>query len=112
MEKEQLKNIFEFLEEKENLNKPLKWKLINNEPFRKENLDIEITESDDIDVNYQITVDGYLLEIEGILNQIGGGRDGRYEFEVNYFMNDVAEMYYDLFWEEITNEIVDKFYSN
>ena len=62
MEKEQLKNIFKFLEDKEQQNAPFKWKLLNNEPLRKENLKIEITESsDDIDVDYQITVDGYLI---------------------------------------------------
>lgn len=111
MEKEQLKNIFEFLEENENLNKPLKWKLINNEPLRKENLDIEITQSDNFDVNYQITVDGYLVEIVGILNQLGTGRVVRYQFEVGYFDNSISEMYYDSFWKEIENEIVDKFYN-
>ena len=111
MEKETLKTIFEFLEEKGEHTAPIKWKLINNIPFRKENLDIKITESYGINVNYQVTIDGYLIEIEGILNQIGSERNARDEFEVYYFMNDVAEMYYDLFWEEIEDEIVDKFYS-
>jgi hypothetical protein len=41
MEKEQLKRIFEFLDEKENNNPPFKWKLINNEPFTKEELNIK-----------------------------------------------------------------------
>ena len=33
MKKETLKRIFEFLEEKENNNPPVKWKLLNNIPF-------------------------------------------------------------------------------
>jgi hypothetical protein len=41
MEKETLKRIFEFLEEKENNNPPFKWKLINNEPLTKEELNVE-----------------------------------------------------------------------
>ena len=40
MEKEALKRIFEFLEENEEHNAPLKWKLINNIPLRKEELNI------------------------------------------------------------------------
>ena len=40
MVKETLKRIFEFLEEKEKHNVPLKWKLINNIPLRKEELNI------------------------------------------------------------------------
>jgi len=40
MEKEVLKKIFEFLEEKDNKRAPLKWKLINNIPLRKEDLNI------------------------------------------------------------------------
>ena len=49
MEKEQLKRIFEFLEEKEQQNPPVKWKLINNIPLTKEELnfkgDLILTES-------------------------------------------------------------------
>jgi len=41
MEKEQLKRIFEFLEEKEGHNAPFKWKLVNNEPIAKEDLNIK-----------------------------------------------------------------------
>ena len=40
MEKEALKRIFEFFEENEEHNAPLKWKLINNIPLRKEELNI------------------------------------------------------------------------
>ena len=38
MKKEQLKRIFEFLEEKENHNVPFLWKYINNIPLTKEEL--------------------------------------------------------------------------
>ena len=41
MEKEALKRIFEFLEEKDKHNVPFKWKLINNEPLTKEDLNIK-----------------------------------------------------------------------
>ena len=38
MKKEQLKRIFDFLKDKENKNKPFKWKLVNNEPLTEEEL--------------------------------------------------------------------------
>ena len=41
MEKEALKRIFEFLKEEEQHNAPFKWKLINNEPLTKEELNVE-----------------------------------------------------------------------
>jgi hypothetical protein len=41
MEKETLKRIFEFLEEKGENRAPFKWKLFNNEPFTKEDLNVE-----------------------------------------------------------------------
>jgi hypothetical protein len=41
MEKEQLKRIFEFLEDNEGHNAPFKWKLVNNEPIAKEDLNIK-----------------------------------------------------------------------
>ena len=41
MEKEVLKRIFEFLKEEEQHNAPFKWKLINNEPLTKEELNVE-----------------------------------------------------------------------
>ena len=41
MEKEALKRIFNFLEEKEEHNKPLKLKLIFNEPLTKEDLNVK-----------------------------------------------------------------------
>ena len=41
MKKQALKRIFEFLEEKGNNNIPFKWKLINNEPLTKEDLNVK-----------------------------------------------------------------------
>jgi hypothetical protein len=41
MEKEQLKRIFEFLEEKEEQNPPFKWKLLNNKPLSEDDLDVK-----------------------------------------------------------------------
>jgi len=111
MEKEQLKNIFKFLEDKEQKNAPLLWKLINNEPLRKENLNIDITESDDdIHIDYEITVDGYYIEFEGILEKYHTGRSVEYEFNPTSFMNPISEKYYDHFWQEIEDEILNEFY--
>ena len=49
MEKEALKNIFNFLEENEGHNSPFKWKLLNNEPLTEDDLyvkgDLILTES-------------------------------------------------------------------
>jgi hypothetical protein len=41
MEKEALKRIFEFFEDKEGYNLPVKWKLINNIPLTKEDLNVK-----------------------------------------------------------------------
>ena len=63
MEKEALKRIFEFLEDKEKHNVPLQWKLINNIPLTKEELNIE----GDLDLSYttEITFLPQGLTIEG-----------------------------------------------
>jgi hypothetical protein len=41
MEKETINNILDFFLEKENMDKPFKWKLVNNEPLTKEELTIK-----------------------------------------------------------------------
>jgi hypothetical protein len=41
MKKDTLKNILDFLLEKENMDKPFRWKLVNNEPLTKEELTIK-----------------------------------------------------------------------
>ena len=48
MKKEALKRIFEFLEEKEKHNAPLFWKLKNDIPFTKEELNVK----GDLDLRY------------------------------------------------------------
>jgi hypothetical protein len=41
MEKETLKNIFNFLKKEDNINRPFKWMLLNNEPFTEDELVIK-----------------------------------------------------------------------
>jgi hypothetical protein len=41
MEKETLKNILNFIKENDNRNIPFTWKLLNNEPFTEEDLDVK-----------------------------------------------------------------------
>jgi hypothetical protein len=41
MDKTTIKNIFKFLEETENKNKPFVWKLMNNETFTDDELNIK-----------------------------------------------------------------------
>jgi hypothetical protein len=41
MEKETIKNIFNFLKKEDNINRPFTWMLLNNEPFTKEELNVE-----------------------------------------------------------------------
>jgi hypothetical protein len=48
MEKETIKNILNFLEEKEAHKMPFLWKLFNNEPFTEDELNIK----DDLDLSY------------------------------------------------------------
>ncbi len=62
-------------------------------------------------VNYQITIDGNLMEIEGELNPYYTGRDVEFSFEPDYFMDEESEKYYDDNWEDIETQILDKFYS-
>jgi hypothetical protein len=40
MEKETLKNIFNFLKKEDNINRPFLWMLLNKEPFTEEDLDV------------------------------------------------------------------------
>jgi hypothetical protein len=47
MEKETIKKIFNFLEKKDNKNKPIKWKLLNDEPITKDDLIVK----GDLDLN-------------------------------------------------------------
>lgn len=56
-------------------------------------------------VNYQVTVNGMLIEIEGIISQI----QGNFQFEPTSFTNNGSEEYYDNNWENIEDEILTKF---
>jgi len=64
MKKDTLKNILDFLLEKENMDKPFRWKLVNNEPLTKEELtikgDLFLTDSDITSLPEGLKVGGYL----------------------------------------------------
>jgi hypothetical protein len=65
MEKEQLKRIFEFLEEKEQRNPPFLWKHMNDMPLTKEELIVD----DDLDLAYTyITSLPEGFEVKGFLD--------------------------------------------
>jgi len=61
-------------------------------------------------VNYQKTVNGELIEIEGDLKPFHTGRNIEYGFEPGYFTDKVAENYWDQNWEAVEDEIRNKFY--
>jgi hypothetical protein len=69
MEKEALKRIFNFLEEKGEHNAPVKWKLINNIPLTEEDLNIEgdldLSEVEVTSLPEGLKVGGY-LNLEGL----------------------------------------------
>jgi hypothetical protein len=62
-------------------------------------------------INYQFTTpEGQEIEIEGTLRPYHTGRDYEYEFEPGWFAEDADSNYYDEHWEEIENQILEKFY--
>lgn len=61
------------------------------------------------EVNYQIEVDGGLVEIEGKIKKIGTGRSDEYEFDPNYFSDSFSEKYWDENWENIQQQIINYF---
>ena len=65
MEKEALKRIFDFLQAKENKEKPFIWKLINNEPFTDDELHF-YDDLDLIDLNIETLPEG--LKVGGDLD--------------------------------------------
>ena len=70
MEKETLKRIFYFLEEKENQKAPFMWKLLNNEPF----IEDELVVKGNLDLEFKkITSLPEGLEVEGNLKLIYTG---------------------------------------
>jgi len=91
-----------------------------NENIEQNNVKIEIKKSDSDErsnkkqpnkfhVNYQINVNGKLIEIEGSLNPYHTGRSEEYNFEPDYFMDNETEQYYDNNWEKIQDEILNQF---
>jgi hypothetical protein len=60
-------------------------------------------------VNYQITIDENLMEIEGILIPYDSGRDEEHRFEPGYFMDSETEEYFYDNFEKIETEILNKF---
>ncbi|MCK9417611.1 hypothetical protein M0Q97_13295 [Candidatus Dojkabacteria bacterium] len=77
-----------------------------------ENITIDITKINKKQyfVNYQITVDGDIIEIEGKLTQYDSGRAKEFKFEPDYLEN--VEEYYDENWEKIEDEILAYFWEN
>lgn len=64
------------------------------------------------DVNYIITHDnGEFIELTGTLSSYDTGRGVEYEFEVDYFVDETEEQYYDENSGEIESQILDKFYA-
>jgi hypothetical protein len=78
MKKETLKNIFEFLEEKEKKIAPLKWKIVNNEPLTEEELNVKgnlnLSDTSITSLPEGLVVDGDLnlsrTEIESLPNDL------------------------------------------
>jgi hypothetical protein len=60
-------------------------------------------------VNYQITIDENLMEIEGMLIPYDSGRDEEHRFEPGYFMDSETEEYFYDNFEKIETEILNKF---
>jgi hypothetical protein len=61
------------------------------------------------DVNYQISVNGQEIEIEGVLKPYHTGRAEEYEFEPGWFAEDADSDYYDEHSEEIEEQILAQF---
>jgi hypothetical protein len=63
-------------------------------------------------VIYQFELNGDIKEIEGEIvpnETYKGGNE--YKFEYSYFTDEDTETYYDMYWEEIEDIILDEFYS-
>jgi hypothetical protein len=101
----------------------MKLKLFENfEEEYSKNVEIEITKIEPDErsnktkikyhVNYQITVDDNLMEIEGDLKPYNTGRSDEFDFEPTYFMDDETEEYYDKNNEDIKKQIMNHFYAS
>ena len=47
--------------------------------------------------------------MRGVLNPYNSGRSEEFNFEPEYFMDDDTEEYYDNNWEDIEEQILNKF---
>jgi hypothetical protein len=91
MEKETLKNILYFLEENDNKRKPFMWKLMNNEPFTKEDLKF----NGDLDLSYTkikslpegLVVNGNLNLTRSEIQSLSEGLEVKYILRLSYCEN-------------------------
>lgn len=61
-------------------------------------------------VDYQLTIDGELIQISGTLAE---NRGGNYEFEDDgWWTDEESEAYWDENYEEVNDQIVDEFHKN
>ena len=77
MEKETLKNIFDFLEKNDNKNKPFKWKLLNNVPLTEDELTIkgnlDLDDSEIKTLPEDLQVNGFLSLAESDIESLPEG---------------------------------------
>jgi hypothetical protein len=102
-----IKNRIEFLKENISNNKPV----IEITPIKPDERSNK-KNKEEYHVNYQITKNGDLMEIEGILKPYHSGRSQDYEFEPNYFMDEKSEEYWDNNWDIIEDQILTYFLNN
>lgn len=62
------------------------------------------------DVNYQITIGGNLIEIDGTLEPYNTGRSTEFKFVPGHFADIETEKYHNDNWEQIESEILKHFY--
>ena len=108
------------VEPTEIIQEPLTESILDEEDGLADNPIIEITKNSSDErssrkekktyhVNYTFMLAGDIKEIEGTLNPFGTGRSIEYEFEPFYFTDEETESYYDDNWENIEEEILNKF---
>ena len=77
MNKETLKNIFDFLEKNDNKNKPFKWKLLNNVPLTEDELTIkgnlDLDDSEIKTLPEDLQVNGFLSLAESDIESLPEG---------------------------------------
>lgn len=63
------------------------------------------------DVIYKFELDGEIKQIEGEIEPNKIYNADNYEFQYSYFTDSRTEEYYDEYWEEIEDCILDEFYA-